>query len=613
MVNGLSEEPLSIPTLGRPFFLGMLYDCRSDKILLGVTLWEKETLNVRDVQRHESADFEIIASDTIEDKSSALDVKAGLKLSYLGGMVDVSGSGKYLENRKSSNHVERVTLKYKCTTKTEIMTMEQLGKGKIEHPEVFDHGTATHVVTGITYGGNAYFVFEKELSSDSFDKNVSGNLHIMVNSIPSLKIDGKGQLDLSENETKETQKFRGRYFGDFLPQDNPLTFEEAVRLYKRIPNVIGEKGENSVPISASLYPLAKLDSKACKLVREISAVLVKETENYLEDLYELDVKCNDLLRSQAVNNFRGIEAEIQKFKSLLATYKLGFQKEVTQILPSIRGGNKEESQLAIILKKRESSPFRNEALNRWLEAKETQVKILLQYISYLHEIKFVSKTDLSPMIKNPKHSQILCFSILIPESDSHLINMLKYLKEEDLTSDLDFTDENAKLPPRITENESSMMEKARNFREFFDNNKENTNVSILVTEGVSDSNELQAKIMYYENGKPINGVFAIPSAPRKICVDYSGKNHFMVHQTLTRTKLSVKTLLKITHLLLNMQILMLQVIVFWVSNLVVSTLLASKVFASLALVFRFKLVELSKQGQLVHLGNLRPGRYLLRK
>ncbi|XP_064106888.1 neoverrucotoxin subunit beta-like [Macrobrachium nipponense] len=353
MANGLSEEPLSIPTLGRPFDLGTLYDCRSDKVLQGITLWDQKTLDRKKVQKHESADFEIITSDTFEDKSSPLDINSGLKLSFLGGMLDVSGSGKYLNDRKCSNHVVRVTLKYKCTTKTETMTMKQLGKGKIEHRKVFYYCSATHVVTGITYGGNAFFVLEKELYANSFNKNVRGNLHGMVKSIPNLKINGEGKLDLSEDEKKEIRKFSCRYFGDFLPRETPSTFEEDVRLYKEMPNVIGQKGENAVPVIAHLYPLAKLDSKARKLVRDHCCSCLTETENYLEDLYKLDVKSNDLLRSQAVNHFRGTEAEIQKFKSLLATHKFTFQRKLAQILPNIRGGNKEESEVPMILKKKQ--------------------------------------------------------------------------------------------------------------------------------------------------------------------------------------------------------------------------------------------------------------------
>ncbi|XP_068232723.1 uncharacterized protein [Palaemon carinicauda] len=526
MANDLGEKPLSISTLGRPFHLGMLYDCRSDQVIQGITLWDQATLNERAVQHHTSADFEIITSDTIDDKSSALDVNAGLKLSFLGGLLEVSGSGKYLDNRKSSSHVERVTLKYKCTTKTERMTMEQLGKGKIMHPDVFEHDTATHVVTGITYGGSAFFVFDREISSDSTEKNVSGNLHAMVKAIPTLTIDGKGELDLNENQKQESLHFKCRYFGDFLPRVNPSSFEEAVQFYREIANNTGTNGENYVPISARLYPLTKLDSKACKLVREISSQLINETETYLENLYELDVKCNDLLKTQAVNNFQGIRDEIKSFKALLATYKLGFREELAQILPSIRGGNKEESELAHILGKKETSPFCDEALNRWVETKQSQVKILMQYISALSQIPFASNPgDLQSMVMSPNHSQVLCFSILMPKSNSHLNNMSRYLNNKNLTTNEGFIEEKNRIPLKTIENESTMMEKARQFRDFFDVNKDNPDVSFIIAEESSDSNEFQAKIRYYNNGSLFHEDFMIPSAPVDLNIDNNETTH----------------------------------------------------------------------------------------
>ncbi|XP_068232724.1 uncharacterized protein [Palaemon carinicauda] len=526
MANDLSNKTLSISTLGRSFYLGMLYDCRSDQVIEGVTLWDESKLNEKVVQPLTSADFEIISSDTINDKSSALNVNAGLKLSFLGGLLEVSGSAKYLDNRKSSKHVERVTLQYKCTTRTERMTMEQLGKGKIMHPDVFEHDIATHVVTGITYGGSAFFVFDREISSDSTERNISGNLHAMVKDIPKLMINGKGELDLNENQKQESLHFKCRYFGDFLPRVNPSTFEEAVRFYQEIANSTGTDGENYVPISARLYPLTKLDSRACKLVREISSQLINETETYLENLYELDVKCNDLLRTQAVNNFQGIRDEIKSFKALLATYKLGFREDLAQILPSIRGGNKEESELAHILRKKETSPFCDEALNRWVETKQIQVQILMQYISALSQIRFASNPgDLQSMVMSPNHSQALCFSILMPKSNSHLNNMSRYLNNKSLVSDECFIEENERIPLRITENESTMMEKARQFRDFFDVNKDNPDISFIIAEESSDSNEFQAKIRYYNNGSLSQEDFIIPSAPVDLSIDNNETTH----------------------------------------------------------------------------------------
>ncbi|XP_068233310.1 uncharacterized protein [Palaemon carinicauda] len=504
----------------------MLYDCRSDQVIEGVTLWDESKLNEKVVQPLTSADFEIISSDTINDKSSALNVNAGLKLSFLGGLLEVSGSAKYLDNRKSSKYVERVTLKYKCTSRTERMTMEQLGKGKIMHPDVFEHDIATHVVTGITYGGSAFFVFDREISSDSTERNISGNLRAMVRDIPKLMINGKGELDLNENQKQESLHFRCRYFGDFLPRVNPSTFEEAVRFYQEIANNTGTDGENYVPISARLYPLTKLDSRACKLVREISSQLINETETYLENLYELDVKCNDLLGTQAVNNFQGIRDEIKSFRALLAAYKLGFREDLAQILPSIRGGNKEESELAHILGKKETSPFCDEALNRWVKKKQIQVQILMQYISALSQIPFASKPgDLQSTVMSPNHSQVLCFSILMPKSNSHLNNMSRYLNKKSLVSDECFIEENERIPLRITENESTMMEKARQFRDFFDVNKDDPDVSFIIAEESSDSNEFQAKIRYYNNGSLSQEDFIIPSAPVDLSIDNNETTH----------------------------------------------------------------------------------------
>ncbi|KAG8141080.1 putative Neoverrucotoxin subunit beta protein, partial [Naja naja] len=96
---------------------------------------------------------EIIASDTIDDKSSALDISAPLKASFLGRLVE------------KSKQQARVTLQYKTTTKYEQLTMSHLGRDNVTSPAVFEQGTATHMVTAIFYGSQAFFVFDQEVSS----------------------------------------------------------------------------------------------------------------------------------------------------------------------------------------------------------------------------------------------------------------------------------------------------------------------------------------------------------------------------------------------------------------------------------------------------------------
>nr|XP_045610672.1 uncharacterized protein LOC123765879 [Procambarus clarkii] len=528
-MNPLNQNILTLAALGRPFSLGMLYDCRTDNVIPGITLWDQAKLKEKAVQENHTSDFKFIASDSLEDKALALDVSASLKLSFLGGMIKLSGSGKYLEERKSSMHQERVTLQYKCTTKSEQLTMEQLGQGQVQHPYVFDHGTATHVVTGIEYGGHAFFVFDRQSSSSSYNKEVHGDLKAMIEKIPSLQIDGAGQIDITENERKKVENFSCRIVGDFRLRENPSSFEDAVRIYKNIPTLLGEHGQNAVPVKVSLYPLALLDSKASKLVREISINLTRGTERIIEDLHELDMRCNDLRNSSAAEKFHAIKSEISDFQSEIDTYKRGLQGQLSVLLPSIRGGGEEEYHLAELLKKKEASPFSCHKLNAWVQDKEKLVKVLGEYTKALSEIKFASQPgDLESMIMSPENDCILCFNILRPHSSSHLSEMKKYNGQEfDHESDHTGVEEHLNsLPGKDDEGDQiSPMESTILFRNFFISNKERTGTAFVVALNLSDTSEYKAFIQCYTKGELINRNYILPSAPRMLQADSEGITH----------------------------------------------------------------------------------------
>lgn len=508
-----SEKILSLAALGRPFHLGMLYDCRSDKLITGITLWDKQVLDDKVIQPQENSDFHVIVSDSLDDKASALDVNASLKLSFLGGLLEVSGSAKYLDNRKSSSHQEQVTLQYKCTTRSEEMTMEQLGKGRIQHPEVFDHGTATHVVTGVEYGAQAFFVFDRQHSSSSNSKQIDGSLHVLVKSIPGMMIDGEGKLEISENDKKKTESFSCRFFGDFLLRENPSSFQDAVKVYKEIPKLLGKDGQNSVPIRVRLYPLTLLDSKASRLVREISINLMYEVEKMLEEFHKLNVKCNDLYNSDATKKFQTLLAEISTFKGLINTYKCGFQRKLCLLLPRIRGGGVEESQLLDILKCKETSPFSTNALKSWIQDKEKQVKIITEYVKSLSDIKFASEPgDIESTVMNVEHTYTLCFMFLLPKSNPQINLMMQCIQNEEGQSVM----QQYSVPKNETGNDdSSMFVKARLFRDFAASNKNNSEIAFILGEDKSDSEGFKAQIWCYKLGQRISCDYDLPSAPTK--------------------------------------------------------------------------------------------------
>ncbi|KTG02482.1 hypothetical protein cypCar_00048746 [Cyprinus carpio] len=156
-VNVIETAALGIPSI--PVQLGMLYDCRKDALVPGITIWDNEQLqqSIRDRPQINTV-FNVTASDSIEDKSNLLN--------SLSGLINVSEAAKYLSDTKKSFKQERLMLHYHSTTKFEELSMNHLASGNIAHYEVFDNDTATHVVTAVLYGADACFVFDREVASD---------------------------------------------------------------------------------------------------------------------------------------------------------------------------------------------------------------------------------------------------------------------------------------------------------------------------------------------------------------------------------------------------------------------------------------------------------------
>ncbi|XP_041659578.1 verrucotoxin subunit beta-like [Cheilinus undulatus] len=511
-----ASETMEVAALGRPFSLGMLYDCRKDLLVPGLTLWDHDDLikNIRE-QPQNYNDFKIVASESIEDKSSALEVEASLKASFLSGLVQVEGSAKYLNNSKTSKTQARVTLKYKATTKVQELSMDHLGRGNVKHPYVFEKGLATHVVTGILYGAQAFFVFDREVSQDEDHEDVQVNLTSAIKNIPSLAVGARISLKVEEMDKVNVEKFSCSFFGDFSLQKMPTSFEDAIQVYQSLPSLLGANGENAVPMKVWLLPLTTLDSSAAKRVHQLSISLVQKSQNVLEDFIELEMRCNDALRTTTAQQFPQIEKKIKKFKGVCSEFKLEFQQALAKKIPSIRGGGEEEAGLAEILRHIYSSPFNSEKLNEWMDSKEREIDTLMSLTDMMKNTKAVpSQNHLYRESLRTKH--VVCFvftslgvfdqflSVLssclhqTPESDMPLDPLTHLVENEQWYSSKEVSD--------------SMRKKAKLFGDFAEANQENESVKFL-TVGITNQTQKGSCIYVYKDGFPVTEDFEPPSKP----------------------------------------------------------------------------------------------------
>ncbi|XP_048031452.1 neoverrucotoxin subunit beta-like [Megalobrama amblycephala] len=513
----MASKPIEVAALGRPLYPGMLYDCRSDTFIPGVTLWDKKSLSEDlDIHPQPMTNLKFSSSDSLSSKSSLLDVSASLKASFLGGLVEVGGSAKFLRDTKSSNQQSRVTMNHKETTRFEQLTMTQLGQ--ITYPEVFDQKTATHVITAVLYGAQAVMVFDRTFSEEENKQEIEGELNVMVKNIPEFSIEGKGALEMTDGDKKVAERISCTFYGDVRLDQNPTTYMEALEVYKKLPTILKENPDNAVPIKVWLYPLSLLDTKAAQLVRGITTRLVSNTEDIIEGLLEAERTCNDLSRNPLVNVFRDIKERLSFFQGSLNIYKTVLMKAVARVLPAIRGGGMEEKSLEDILKIHYSSPFNADMLNQWLDDAKFELDLLSSQTKMLEGIKTEDSNHLNILLLNPDIDVVVCLTFTsLKYEDQYLSNLKEFLESEEFkkldevvkkSSSMFLSEEWFNDPDVI----SKMRENLSLFKSFSEANKDERRYRLIISD-ISDPSSPGSSIYLYEKGKLTDTQFQPVSKP----------------------------------------------------------------------------------------------------
>ncbi|XP_058872612.1 neoverrucotoxin subunit alpha-like isoform X1 [Acipenser ruthenus] len=513
------DETLEMAALGRPFQLGMLYDCRKDSLIPGITLWNPEELQGSINERtHPITEFSVSTSDSIEDKASALKMDASLKASLLGGLVQVGGAAKYFNDTQKSTRQSRVTLQYYTTTRFENLTMNHLAKGKVSHPSVFEDKTATHVVTAVLYGAQAYFVFDRQVSSEEKKQEIHGEMELAISKIPTIKINGQGSIDLKETEKAEVEKFECTFYGDFHLESNPSTYQDAVKAYSTLPELLGDKGENAVPMKVWLYPLIKLDSRAARLERNISDYLVTSAQTVLEQFNTIEMQSNDMIKDIVTQTFPEVNEKIQQLKQRGTLYKLNFMSKLSAVLPSIRGGVQEEESLGEILNNHEESPFNFKEQHDWLNSNEREINAVRHCLAILKDIHAVSSVnELDEEELNNETENIVCFTFTsLHEPEPYLEDLKNYL-ETQASKNIQ-----SSIPSKYLHQESKQWVSSETnlkikmylkvFQELVNINRENKKTKFFIV-SKEDQEFPGACILLHENGSSKYIHFKIPAKP----------------------------------------------------------------------------------------------------
>ncbi|XP_029443845.1 uncharacterized protein LOC115083907 [Rhinatrema bivittatum] len=394
----------------------------------------------------------------------------------------------------------------------EQQTMNHLGLQNLAYPDIFEQGTATHVVTGVVYGAQAFFVFDYEVSSSETKQDVKGNLKAIIKKIPLISIEGEGDLNMNDKEKENVTKLSCKFYGDYALESNPVTYEDAIKIYATLPHLLGENGEKAVPVKVWLYPLQKLDSKAAQLVRNISIELVLEAEAALEELNEVNMTCKDMMNHPSTISFPEIKKKIMTFSDLCIQYKLTFQQQLANSLPAIRGGGEEEGVLMDILSRKGQSPFSTTQLQGFLDKMQQELAFVDSCLRALENVSVISsERELSKLMLDVMVEQVVSFNFTsLNEEEPYLQDLELWLQSQFQNK----IHEKKEFKPWFSNREiiKKTRKSVKAFMDFLSINKSRESTQFIVA-SVSEQNNPGSSIYLYENGELVSTNFEPPAKP----------------------------------------------------------------------------------------------------
>ncbi|XP_049319214.1 cytolytic toxin-alpha isoform X2 [Astyanax mexicanus] len=412
---------VEVAALGRPLHVGTLYDCRNDSFFSDDALWDVDTVSSSKVSLSQPhTDVRILEGDSLQDRLESLDLTTALRASVVSGLVNVMKAAAFLEHPAQSQLQDRITLHYRTSTRLELLGHRLLHSGA--PLLVTNQNSATHVVVAVLYGGQSFFVFDKESDSSEGVQELKAAVSKMITC--------SNAAELLSEETSFASCKCSVYTDaeDFTLVD----FKTAVTLYSCHQKLLGPQGEEGGPLKVWLYPLKNLKQTPAFVPQEISEDLLHKAENVLNHLEYLKADqgiCLDTMSS--FSNLFGItwivalKNTLSKFSLLLKQYQRAFQRGLASCIKTIREkGEEGQENLRDLLRRNTQSPFSPQNLNQWLRNKEAEVRALNECRSANITI-IKTQDDLKRVIEDSQAGGVLCFALTSLEGEDQFLSALK--------------------------------------------------------------------------------------------------------------------------------------------------------------------------------------------
>ena len=376
---------------------------------------------------------------------------------------------------------------------------------------------ATHVVTEVKYGFNAYMVFESQVTESYSAQDVTGALKVAVK-LGLLSASGNGSINFSEEVEAVTKSLRFKFHGDTIIDPPPQTYQDAIDVYKLLPR---RSIDNERVVSFSIAPLSDYCNDLAITLVDISNGNVETASNIVGDFETVNKMIRTLKNHRLSLDFQSYRAVLLDLEHRFGVFQSNFSSNLQTLLPLIRSGHSNETELTSLLEDYNKSPYEKEKFLGLLGTRQKEIETA-EYIIYYPDlpsntyIDFDHTGDMSKCIIG--HDYTLSYELkILPKDISKLGDMYE-------KGNLDEGDKWFMKEDQVGENRPLL----HGFSQLAQKNEEEGSASICflisLTEIVGDDTKaFQLKLL--KNGGTIIEGFHAPQKIQKMTETARGLDH----------------------------------------------------------------------------------------
>lgn len=472
----MNGEVISKACLGRPFHLGMLYDCRTDQLFPDISLWDITAIRgATQTSSLSDSGYEVFTATSLDERASHLGIDSSLQFSLLTGLVNPLGSATYLCDFASSANHASVCLKHWNMTRYEYFQMDQLGN--IE--SAANGKLATHIVIQIIYGLEIIAQLNQPLDEG---KNLDEAQKFLENIVKSIALNE----DL-ERYKSEIEKSLCICYGDNHPTEKFDSAWDAIKIYHKLVQNLNQ--EPLIQKRALLFPLSKLCINSPKFIKIIPTSLFSKTEKVMQAYVDIKMQVEKLLENSTCLFIPGYRLQLLTYKEMIEKYEALLKNKLAVLLPHVREGKIPLCKLEDIINDIQSSPFNPQRLVQWVDIKKIEIKELEAIAVQLKHLHMIATAEEFQALSS---SEVFCFCFsFVRLEKSYLDLMFKHIYSQERVD----SDSN---PEQIPWYENKILvEKIKtysaNFKDFCKENqtKKGTKFVILFSHEILKKNQVE--------------------------------------------------------------------------------------------------------------------------